>query len=171
MPQFVVAQGGSVIDKHNNLHGPGSRVDGDLFTPKGLQDAINNRFLVPRMPEAAEPDALPPGVSEPQALQTGEVDADAIQTSTQPAVVPTSKAAPVAAPSEEPKSDPSGWTLDPALLAGKSVDELNAMIAERLTDAEREPFLANPFASAEEAIEMLSSDFTNSARGRAASQN
>ena len=156
MPKYRVCQNCSIIDASQKLHKAGELVEGSEFSPAGLKDALANGFLL-KKDVPMEPDYVP-GVPDHEPLSANDDDPSGIRTSVK-------INSPAKVPSNEPRSDVSQWTLDPVTLQGKSLDDLNVMIAERMPDADRDAFLDNNGASStKEAIALLSKDYATSGK-------
>lgn len=105
------------------------------ITPEQFTENPPGKVKAPALPGPGKED----GISENKALTTAV--SNGISTSVKDKEPSTEQTAQVT----------SKWVLDPALLEGKTIDELNVMIVERDPKVE-------PFATAEEAVAWLSQD-------------
>lgn len=169
--QFIVARGCSIVlgsgkvlrAGHIITEGKPVVVDGKQHEPMPKRKIVRHILSGYLKPISAMKDEGPispdqftenaPGKTTPQPLpgpgKTGLPIEKALKTST-PGGIETASLGKIASP-ETVKTVTSKWTLDPELLKGKTIDELNVMVAER--DA-----TLSGFATAEEAVAWLSQD-------------
>lgn len=101
-----------------------------------------------------------PGIDIPAQVTTAVGEAG-VQEGGGPAIPPGVAPHPAAnKPVQDPIVTPvSPWVFDPNALKGMTVEAANAMIAERISPAEKEAF--TPYVTVEDAVKHLSKDFQN----------
>lgn len=145
---FRVAPGCSVISRQGVLFRAGSQVPVDQFKKQDLEGHVKSGFLLPQGSEI-QPGELPPGVVDPGPLSSSDKARVTTTGRQEPSVQIQTSPSPRRV---EAKSDPSPWTIDPASLKNKDLDQLNAMVQER--DSE-----VPAFETEQEALAHLTQDF------------
>lgn len=167
MARFRVRPNGSILAPDSvTLWGPGTILDGSDI--KDFEALLRDGFIEPADIPAGQGDLLRvPGASG--VIMPGEVDLTkrekpikvekAAESAPKVQLHSTAPVPPLADPDSAivrpaVPSQISPWSLDPALLVGKSLTELNVMVAERDQTDKIEPFTTIP-----EVVAFLSQDF------------